>query len=109
MLALAERLPFLGRGKEEVAQSRGAAYLLESPGSGSQSVDRSQSRKSQFRSEHCSSHAIPEAGCLPLKSRHGLGQEQMQKCHNATWAMLALQDSPENTNRQKCKTPALHP
>ena len=58
MLALAEHLPFLGHVDEEGAQWRGAAYLLESPGSGSQSVDRSQSRMLQFRSEHCSSHAI---------------------------------------------------
>ena len=65
MLALAERMPYLCH-VNEVAQSRGCAYLLESPGSGSQSVDRSQSRKLQFRSEHCSSHAIPEAGCLSL-------------------------------------------
>ena len=58
MLALAEHLPVLGHVNEEVAQSRGAAYLLESPGSDSQSVDRFQSRKSQFQSEHCSSHGI---------------------------------------------------
>ena len=83
MLALAEHLPFLGHVDEEVAQLRGAAYPLESSGSGSQSADRSQSRKSQFRSEHCSSHAAVGAGFLSQKSRHGSELEQMQACHNA--------------------------